>query len=312
MAITKAQNFTQEERMNYIGGSDIAAIMGQSRWKTPYKLWAEKTGKIEMPDLSTNESVEMGNRLEQFVADIFTEKTGKAVRKYTKVYRHKEHPFLVAHVDRLITGSEELLECKTCSAYKLEEWENKIPKEYVLQVIWYLGITGRKRGWIACLIGGQKFVYMPIDFDEELFNLMVEKAVKFWNMIQDKIPPLILPEDDEVLGEIYSEHTDDMIEMFEMNDRVAYLQEIKMHIEELNKEKREIETELKTVIAEKAGLTTDKYKVTWKTQIQNRLDTDRLREEQPQIIENYLQEKKFRVLRITKNKEINYDTKCND
>lgn len=304
--------FTQEERMQYIGGSDIAAIMGQSRWKTPYKLWAEKTGKIKTPDLSTNESVEMGNRLEQFVADIFSEKTGKLVRKYSKIYKHKDYPYLVAHVDRLITSSDELLECKTCSAYKLEEWENKIPKEYVLQVIWYLGITGRKRGWIACLIGGQKFVYMPIDFDEELFNLMVEKAVKFWNMVQNKIPPLILPEDDEVLGEIYSEHTNDMLEMSEMNDRVAYLQEIKMHIDELNKEKREIETELKTVIAEKAGLLTDKYKVTWKTQKQTRIDTDRLREEQPQIIENYLLEKQFRVLRITKNKEANNGTKCND
>lgn len=87
-------SFTQEERMQYIGGSDIPAIMGQSRWKTQYRLWAEKTGKIEMPDLSTNESVEMGNRLEQFVADIFSEKTGKAVRKYSKIYRHKDYPFL--------------------------------------------------------------------------------------------------------------------------------------------------------------------------------------------------------------------------
>lgn len=305
-------NFTQEERMQYIGGSDIAAIMGQSRWKTPYRLWAEKTGKIEMPDLSSVEAVEMGTRLEQFVADLFAEKTGKPVRKYSNVYRHKEYPFLVAHVDRLITGTDELLECKTSSAYKLEEWENKIPKEYVLQVIWYLGITGRKRGWIACLIGGQKFVYMAIDFDEELFNLMVEKAVKFWDMVQNKVPPAILPEDDEVLGEIYAQHTDDMIMACEMNDRVAYLQEIKMHIDELNKEKRELETELKTVIADNAGFTTEKYKVTWKTQTQTRIDTDRLREEKPDIIQNYILEKKFRVLRITKNKEAVNGTECSN
>ena len=295
--------FTQQERMTYIGGSDIAAVMGQSRWKTPYRLWAEKTGKIEMPDLSNIESVEMGTRLEQFVADLFSEKTGKAIRKAPKTYSHPDYPYLVAHVDRLVTGTDELLECKTCSAFKLEEWENKIPKEYVLQVIWYLGITGRKKGWIACLIGGQKFVYMQIDFDEELFNLMVEKAVKFWDMVQKQIPPLILPEDDEVLGEIYSEHTDDMMVLQDLNDRVAYLQEIKMHIEDLNKEKRELETELKTVIADKAGFTTDRYKVTWKTQTANRIDTDRLKDEQPEIIKNYMQEKKFRVLRITKNKE---------
>lgn len=277
--------------------------MSQSRWKTPYRLWAEKTGKIEMPDLSNVEAVEMGTRLEQFVADLFSEKTGKTVRKAPKTYTHPDYPYLVAHVDRLITGTDELLECKTCSAYKLEEWENKIPKEYILQVIWYLGITRRKRGWIACLIGGQKFVYMAIDFDEELFNTMVEKAVKFWEMVQKQIPPLILPEDDEVLGEIYSEHTDDMMILQDLNDRVVYLQEIKMHIDEMTKERKEIETELKTVIKDKAGFTTDKYKVTWKSQINRRIDTELLKTEEPEIAQKYMKESAYRVLRITKEKK---------
>ena len=296
-------SFTQEERMQYIGGSDIAAIMWQSRWKTPYRLWAEKTGKIEST-IKNNEAVEMGTRLEQFVADLFSEKTNKSVRKAPKMYTHPKYPFLVAHVDRLVTGTDELLECKTCSAYKLEEWENKIPKEYVLQVIWYLGITGRKKGWIACLIGGQKFDYNPIDFDEELFNMMIEKAVKFWEMVQKQIPPLILPQDDEVLGEIYSEHTDDMITVQEMDERVAYLQEIKMHIKEMQKEKREIETELKTMIADKAGLITNTYKVSWKSQIQRRVDTDTFKTDNPDLAQKYMIEEAIRVMRIAKNKEI--------
>ena len=295
--------FTQEERMKYIGGSDIAAIMGQSRWKSPYRLWAEKTGKIEVPDLSNNAAVEMGTRLEQFVADLFSEKTGKAVRKQSKMYIHKDYPFMVAHVDRLITGSDELLECKTCSAFKLEEWENKIPKEYLLQVIWYLGITGRSRGWIACLIGGQKFDYKCIEFDEELFNLMVDKAVKFWDMVQTQTPPVILPDDCDTLAEIYAEHTDDLIESQELNDRVAYVQELKMHRDEIGKEIKEIETELKATIAEKVGLITDSYKVTWKNQTRTALDTERLKEEQPEIYSKYTLTKNIRVLRITKNKE---------
>jgi putative phage-type endonuclease len=296
-------SFTQEERMSYIGGSDIAAILGQSRWKTPYRLWAEKTGKITMPDLSNCEAVEMGNRLEQFVADIFSDKTGKQVRRAPKMYRHAQYPFLVANVDRLIVGGDELLECKTCSAYKLEEWENKIPREYVLQVIWYLGITGRKRGWIACLIGGQKFDYKPIDFDSELFEIMLEKALKFWDMVQKEVPPMILPEDDTTLAELYPSHTEDFVEMQDMNERVAYLQEIKMHIDEMTKEKREIETELKTIIKDKMGVLTDKYKVTWKAQTSRRLDTDLIKTECPEIAEKYMKESVSRVMRIAKRKE---------
>ena len=296
--------FTQQERMGYIGGSDIAAVLSQSRWKTPYRLWAEKTGKIIVPDLSNVEAVEMGNRLEQLVADIFSEKTEKTVRRAPKMYRHSEYPFLVANIDRLIVGGDELLECKTCSAYKLEEWENKIPREYVLQVIWYLGITGRKRGWIACLIGGQKFDYKPIDFDQELFDLMVEKALKFWDMVQNDVPPMILPEDDTTLAELYPEHTEDLIEIQEMNDRIAYLQEIKMHIEEMTKEKREIETELKTLIKDKAGVLTDRYKITWKAQTSKRIDSVALKADCPDIAEKYMKESSSRVLRIAKRKEI--------
>lgn len=291
-------------RNNFIGGSDIAAIMGESRWKTPYKLWAEKTGQITPPDLSNVESVEMGTRLEQFVADLFADKTGRQVRKAPKTYQHKDYPYLVAHIDRLITNSDELLECKTCSAYKLEEWENKIPKEYILQVMWYLGITGRKRGWIACLIGGQKFEYKALDFDQELFDLMVEKAVKFWQMVQNNQPPLIVAEDGEVLQEIYPKSNEEMIEMQEINDRVAYMQELKMHRDDMNNEIKEIETELKSIIKENAGIKTPQYKITWRTQTANRLDTDRLREEQPDIVNKYTLVKNYRVLRVTKNKEV--------
>lgn len=289
-------------RQNFLGGSEIAAVMGQSRWKTPYRLWCEKTGKIEVPDLSNNPAVEMGTRLEQFVADLFAEKTGKTVRKAPKVYQHPKYPFLVAHVDRLITGEDELLECKTCSQYKLEEWENKIPKEYILQVMYYLGITGRKKGWIACLIGGQKFDYKCIDFDEELFNLMVEKAVKFWEQVQNKVPPVILPDDAETLGEVYSEHTEDLIECSELNDRVAYVQELKMHRDEINKEIKEIETELKATIKDKMGIITDTYKVTWKNQ-KGQYIYDREKMIQDGVFEKYASQGINRVLRITKRKE---------
>lgn len=147
-------------RNTYIGGSDIAAVMGLSRYNTPLKIWAEKTGKIEPADLSAIEAVQLGSDLEEFVSAQFTKATGKIVRKAPKAYTHKDYPYMVAHIDRLVTGTDELLECKTCSFFKGEEWKDEeIPQEYILQVMWYLGITGRKVGYIACLIGGQKFVY---------------------------------------------------------------------------------------------------------------------------------------------------------
>ena len=62
-----------------IGGSDAAAVIGLSRWKSPFQVWLEKTGQTEPDDLSNNEYVYWGTVLEQAVADRFCELTGKKV-----------------------------------------------------------------------------------------------------------------------------------------------------------------------------------------------------------------------------------------
>lgn len=308
------QIFTKEERQLYIGGSDIAAIMGLSRWKTPLKLWAEKTGKIDPPDLSDNEAVEMGSSLEEFVAQKFAERTGKTVRRAPKKYTHKEYQFLAANIDRLITGTDELLECKTCSEYKAGEWQGEdIPQEYILQVMWYLGITGRKNGYIAVLIGGNKFRYKLIEFDTELFETMVQSAIEFWEHVKNDTPPPVMPQDDETLKEMFSTHTEEMIEMFDdgterttaalmdFETTIATLQELKTHISELDKEKKEIETNIKNLIQGSLGINTPKYKITWKEQSKTDIDTQKLKDDE--LYTKYSKTISYRVLRITNKKE---------
>ena len=303
-------------RNSFIGGSEIAAIMGMSRWSTPLKLWAVKTGRLEQPDLSTVEAVEMGTKLEQFVADLFTEKTGKAVRKAPKAYRHKEYPFMITHLDRIVTGTDELLECKTCSAFKKDEWENdEIPQEYILQVMWSLGITGRKIGHIAVLIGGQAFKYKQIEFDEELFNEMVKSAKDFWKHVQEDTPPDIMPNDDETLKDLYTASTEVMIELYPededkkqametFEERVTYLQELKGHIKNMQDEQKEIETFIKDIIKDNLGIKTQRYVITWKSQNKVQLDTKRIKEERPKVYEKYLTSSSYRVLRVANNKEM--------
>ena len=37
-----------EARRKGIGGSDVATILGLNKWKSPYQLWLEKTGQIDL------------------------------------------------------------------------------------------------------------------------------------------------------------------------------------------------------------------------------------------------------------------------
>lgn len=302
-----------ENRNNFIGGSDIAKIMDLSRWGTPLKVWAIKTGKIPTPDLSDNEAVKMGNRLEQFVADLFTEETGKAVRRAPKAYQHPKYPYMVAHIDRIVTGTDELLECKTASTFKKEEWEgDEIPQEYILQVMWYLGITGRKVGHIAVLIGGQMFKTKAIEFDQELFDSMVEAAKDFWeNHVLTDTPPKVSANDDELLSEMFSSANDFMIELYPTDEKtevatidfetnVAYLQELKAQKKGIEEEIKQRENLIKDVIKDNLGIKTPRYCITWKQQRQSRVDVRALCENEPNVYARYERVTSFRVLRINK------------
>ena len=50
MGIQKISYSNHEEwlsiRNKYIGGSDAGAVVGLDDYKSPYSLWAEKTGRI--------------------------------------------------------------------------------------------------------------------------------------------------------------------------------------------------------------------------------------------------------------------------
>lgn len=299
-------------RHEYIGGSDIAAIMGLSRWKTPLKLWLEKTQKTPAPDLSDNEAVELGTELEDFVAKKFSRLTGKAVRRSPKMYQHPQYQYMRAHIDRLVTGSDELLECKTCSAFKLQEWEgDEIPQEYILQVIWYLGITGRKRAWIACLIGGQKFVYKSVEFDPELFELMVEAAKDFWNCVLTDTPPMILADDNETMKSLYPTANDNIVDLTAepeaeetINRIVKKLEGFKKIIYSLEKSKDEIEAKLKDVINENSGISTAKWNITWRTQNKKDFDKKAFMEANPDLYAEFETVSSTRVLRIKEIKEV--------
>ena len=63
------------------------------------------------------------------------------------MYRSKEHPFMIADVDRLVVGEDAGLECKTASAYNADKWaDGNIPLHYVMQCYHYMAVTGKGYG----------------------------------------------------------------------------------------------------------------------------------------------------------------------
>jgi len=287
-------------RKTFIGGSDIAAIMGMSRWKSPLQLWAEKTGTLPEQDLSDNEAVELGTELEDFVAKKFTRKTGLKVRQAPQIYVHKDYDYFKCQVDRLVTNTNELLEVKTTSAWKVKEWAGEeIPQEYILQVNWQLGITGRDKGWLAVLIGGQKFRTKEMMFDKKLFDKQIEMALGFWVCVQNKTAPMATGIDNPFMIELNPTHNDTLKEADdEMNTKIGLLMETKFHIDQLKETQDLVEAQIKQVIGDSLGIKTSQYSVTWKQQARSSVDTEKLKDDN--LYEKYQKLSSTRVLRVKK------------
>lgn len=259
---------TASERQSFLGGSDIAGILGISRWKTPLSVWAEKTGQF-IPTEEDNEAKELGTELEDYVGRRFERKTGKKVVRTDSRFVHHDHPFLSCQVDRLVTGEDALLECKTTSAWKAKEWDGEeIPAEYICQVMYQLAITGRKVGYIACLIGNQKFVWKEIKRDPVMIAEMIKRAVRFWEdfIIPQVMPSQITAMDSETLLGLYpmAEVGTEIV----LGDEVAKIVESRnafyQDVIQVEREIERLDNELKSRIkANEVGIA-GKWQISWK------------------------------------------------
>ncbi len=173
-------------RRSGIGGSDMGAILGLNPWRSVLDVWLDKTSDEE-PEEEQSEYAYWGTVLEAVVADEFQRRTGMKVRRCNYTLRSIEHPFMLANIDRELVGIDEGLECKTASAYKEAEWKGDlVPDSYYVQCQHYMAVTGYKAWWIACLIGGNQFVYKRIERNDEFIAQLIEAGRQFWELVEKK------------------------------------------------------------------------------------------------------------------------------
>lgn len=184
-------------RRQGIGGSDVAAILGLSPWRTALDVYNDKTGTTN--DEPETENMKIGTALEQFVADRYTEMTGRKTSKYNTLLKKG---VCIGNVDRLVVpdgqrlGShhdeirtDELLECKTSST----EWPDDVPAHYLAQVQHYMGLfDGFQRATVACLFLGfqKRMALYTVERDDELIKSMQAACERFWTEhVLAHVPP---------------------------------------------------------------------------------------------------------------------------
>lgn len=278
-------------RRKGLGGSDISAIAGLNKWKSPVAVYLDKTGQA--PEDEAGEAAYWGNVMEDIVAQEFTKRTGLKVRRRNAILKHPEYPWMLANVDRLLVGKKEGLECKTASEYVKGEWEGEeIPAAYLLQIQHYMAVTGFKAWWIAVLIGGNKFHYKKIERDEEIIQYLIEIEKDFWlNHVKKRNPPAFDGSDASVdlLKVLYpqSEPETEIRLSEEAEELIETLDSVNAQMSEIKEQKQECENRLKAMLQDYEKGYAGERIVTWKSFARNSLDSKRLKAERPEIYEQY-------------------------
>lgn len=277
-------------RKTGIGGSDMAAICGLNPYSSEMNVYIDKTtDEVELED---NESMRVGRDLEEYVARRFTEETGFKVRRSNYMYRSKDHPYLIADVDRLLVGGDAGLECKTASAYNADLWkDDEIPIHYYLQCMAYLAVTGKEVWYLAVLIMGHGFKYRKIERDEELIQNLIILAERFW---YGHVIPKVMPEPDgskacdEILAQYFRTSKKSTILLTGFDDQLRRREELNQLIEKLETEKKQIDQSIKLYMGENEIAQNDMYKVSWTSVESSRLDTKLLKEKRPDIYQEFV------------------------
>lgn len=276
-----------EARKTGITGTDIVAICGLNPYKSAYDVYIEKTTDIqEKPD---NVYMKMGRKLESVISELYEEESGeKLTEPKEKLIRYAKNPICIGSPDRYI-GADGVFEAKSTQK-KIEI----LPEMYFIQNQWYVGISERKYGVCGILERGLNFTAFKNDFDSELFELLVEKAVLFWNEnILKRIPPP--PANSEDVLKIYNKHTvGKTIEVVSTTyEEIEKLRDVKQKLAILMQEKERIEESVKLLMLDAEGLTFGGEIIcTWKTAKDSlKLNEQKLKDALPDIFSKFTESK---------------------
>jgi len=254
-----AKQLTREEwlaeRREGIGASDTPAILGLSPWRSPLDVWAEKTGTVEPDDLSDNEAVEFGNRLEGVIAEAFAERTGRDVHRWPSHHSiaHPDHPWMRCTPDA--EDDQGLIQIKTTSEYKSNEWKDEPPLHYQVQVQHEMAVCNADQDTLVVLIGGNKLRWFDVPRNQAFIDVLIPRLAEFWRLVESETMP---PVDGSlatarVLSRLYPEDNGTVVDLSPVADAVdwaATLDEAKAMVKKAEALKREAENNLKAAIGD--------------------------------------------------------------
>lgn len=173
-------------RRTHIGASDAPCIMGESPWKSIFKLYEEKLFGFEDEE---NIYMKRGKELEPLALECFEKETGLTM--FSMMFTHDNYEWMSASYDGITLNQDSILEIKCPGAkdHHFAEVNKMVPKKYKAQLQHQIFISGLDFSFYYSF-DGKKGIILEVKRDQEFIEKMLEKELDFWNCLQTLTPPI--------------------------------------------------------------------------------------------------------------------------
>lgn len=292
-------------RRGYIGGSDAGAIIGSNPYSSAFSVWAEKTGKVE--GFGGNIATRVGTLLEDLVARLFMEETGKKVQRLNFTLVNEKYPWACANIDREIIGEDALLEIKTTNSFvNVKQFRNgEYPEMWYAQMTHYLAVTGCQRAYLAVMSEGRDFRIFELERDEAEIKALMDAEREFWEgyVVPKRMPPVDgHSATSETIKEMFQTENGEEADLTGLDAIFEQRKALSASAKSLKTELDAIDNRIKTVMGSRSTGTCGRFSVSWKEQRTSALNREAIKADYPEInFDDYAG--RSRVFRVTEKKQ---------
>jgi putative phage-type endonuclease len=289
------------DRSTYLGGSDIAGILGLSPWRTPLDVYLDKVEGSRPIDEAKAKIFRRGTRMEPYILDLLTEEHGIQIVNRGQRYRDKTHAFIAAEIDAEAATGENI-EAKSANQFAAKNWgaefTDEIPVYYTAQAMHGMMVKPAPATIFPVLIGSDDFRVYRVERDDETIAAIRDKEVEFWDRVQRRDPP-----QPSTVSDIERMFSRDSGRIVQASDEIITvfnaLKSLKSKAKMLDSEIEDAERHIKLYLGEAAILKFGAQQLcSWKSQEANRFDINAFRAKHPAIADKFTKTSTSRVLRL--------------
>ena len=158
----------------YIGGANVAGIMGISPFRTPLDEYLTITGQGSETEETQQRFFDRRKALEPYAETVLQQATGLSIVRSNERYRDDHHPYMRAEID-FETADGGNGEIKTVHPMAAGSWgdpsENEPPPYVTAQAMHGMGINGARFCRVLGLVGLHHALIYLLERDDELAGL---------------------------------------------------------------------------------------------------------------------------------------------